>query len=92
MIYVALLPIVDADKSARTQPAHLAYINRLYLEGNVVMAGPFADGLSGMVLYRADSEEEARRLAEHDPFVLEGARTLELRAWNALDFPLPESH
>ncbi|SDN51444.1 hypothetical protein SAMN04487897_10327 [Paenibacillus sp. yr247] len=92
MIYVAQLPIVDTEKSSRLEPVHLAYINRLYREGKVVMAGPFADGLSGMVLYRAESEEEARRLAEHDPFVLEGARTLELRAWQPLDFPLPESH
>jgi len=41
-----------------------------------------------MVIYRAESPEEARRLAEADPVVAEGARTLELREWNPLQFPL----
>lgn len=91
MIYVALLTIIDADKNTLHRPAHLAYINRLFKEGKVVMAGPFADGLGGMVVYSTDSEEEARLLAERDPVVAEGARTLELRAWKPLDFPLPDT-
>jgi uncharacterized protein YciI len=91
MIYVAMLTIVDADKNAKHRPAHLAYINRLFKEGKVVMAGPFADGRGGMVLYRTESEEEARRLAEQDPEVAEGARTLELREWKPLDFPLADT-
>jgi uncharacterized protein YciI len=40
------------------------------------------------VIYRADSLEEAKRLAEADPVVAQGARTLELREWSPLQFPL----
>jgi hypothetical protein len=88
MHYVAILTIVDAELNAKVRPAHLEYINRLYKENKVVMAGPFTDGKGGMVIYRAESPEEARRLAEADPVVAEGARTLELREWNPLQFPL----
>jgi hypothetical protein len=88
MLYVALLPIVDADLNAKVRPAHLEYLDKLYKENKVVMAGPFTDKKGGMVIYRADSLEEAKRLAEADPAVAEGARTLELREWSPLEFPL----
>ncbi|PYI51036.1 YciI family protein [Paenibacillus flagellatus] len=88
MHYVALLTIVDADLNAKVRPAHLDYLDKLYKENKVVMAGPFADKKGGMVIYRADSAEEAQKLAEADPVVAEGARTLELREWNPLQFPL----
>lgn len=88
MYYVALLTIIDANLNAKVRPAHLEYVNRLYKENKVLMAGPFTDGKGGMVIYRADSFEEAKRLAEADPVVAEGARTLELREWNPLQFPL----
>lgn len=43
------------------------------------MAGPFPDHRGGMVVLRAASEEEARAIAEADPFVSSGAETYELR-------------
>ncbi|UFJ40021.1 YciI family protein [Brevibacillus humidisoli] len=88
MLYVAMLTIVDHEVNAQVRPAHLEYINQLFLQNKVVMAGPFTDQRGGMVIYRADSLEEARELAEADPVVLKGARTLELREWNPLSFPL----
>jgi len=86
--YVAVLTIVDAELNAKIRPDHLAYLDNLYRENKVWMAGGFADGKGGMVIYRADSWEEAKKLAEADPVVAQGARTLELREWKPLDFPL----
>ncbi|MBD2862577.1 YciI family protein [Paenibacillus oceani] len=88
MHYVALLTIIDQELNAKVRPAHLDYLDKLYKENKVVMAGPFTDKKGGMVIYCADSPEEAQALAEADPVVAEGARTLELREWNALSFPL----
>ncbi|MGE5704224.1 MAG: YciI family protein [Clostridia bacterium] len=88
MLYVAILPIVDQELNAKVRPAHLEYINELYHKGQVIMAGPFTDKRGGMVIYKADSWEEAQRLAEADPVVVQGARTLELREWSALELPL----
>lgn len=88
MLYVAMLAIVDQEKNQQIRPAHLEYIDDLYKQGKVVMAGPFTDKKGGMVIYKADSYDEALKLAEADPVVAEGARTLELREWSPLEFPL----
>ena len=88
MRYVALLTIVDPELNQKIRPAHLAYISGLYRQGKVVMAGPFVDGRGGLVMYDCDSEEEAQQLAQADPVVAEGARTLELLAWNQLKLPV----
>lgn len=88
MLYAAFLPIVDQELNAKVRPAHLEYLNELYKKGKVFMAGPFTDKQGGLVLYKAESLEEARKLAEADPVVIEGARTLELREWSPLELPL----
>lgn len=88
MLYVALLTIIDEEINTKIRPAHLKYIDELFKLGKVVMAGPFTDKEGGMVIYRADSYEEAKKLAKEDPVVIEKARTLELREWNPLSFPL----
>ena len=90
MLYVALLTIIDEDINTRSRPAHLQYIDGLYRQEKVVYAGPFTDGKGGMVIYRADSYEEAKKMAEEDPVVIEKARSLELREWNPLSFPLSQ--
>jgi len=88
MLYVAFLRIIDQELNAKIRPAHLEYVNELYKEGKVFMAGPFTDKEAGLVIYKAESLEEARKLAEADPVVVEGARTLELREWSPLELPL----
>ncbi|WP_400162338.1 YciI family protein [Brevibacillus sp. TJ4] len=88
MLYVAMLHIVDEEKNQKFRPAHLEYINELYKQGKVVMAGPFTDKKGGMAIYKADSYEEAYKMAAADPVIVEGARTLEVREWSPLDFPL----
>lgn len=88
MKFVALLTIVDPVGNQRHRPAHLDYLNQLFKQGKVVEAGPFADGAGGLVIYDCVDEDEAMRLAQADPVVSTGVRTLVLRAWNPLSLPL----
>lgn len=88
MKYVALLTIIDQEKNKVYRPAHLDYVNRLYKEGKVFAIGPFTDGKGGMVIYETDTYEKAVVLAEQDPVVVEGARTVVVREWNALQLPM----
>lgn len=88
MIYVAMLTIIDHELNAQVRPAHLEYLDALYKQGKVVMAGPFTDKKGGMVLYKAETYEAAQQLAEADPVIVHKARTLDLREWNALSFPI----
>ena len=81
MFAAATLLMKDPELSRQHRPAHLAYLAALKAEGKVWANGPFGDGAGGLVIYRAPSLEEARALAEADPLVRTGARSLSLHAW-----------
>jgi uncharacterized protein YciI len=51
---------------------HREYIKHLFEQGKVVMSGDAPDGTVGLVLYRVDSAEEARRYFYNDPVVIAG--------------------
>lgn len=84
MYAVALITMKDVDLNAQHRPAHLEYLARLKREGKVWVSGPFPDQSGGMVVYRADDLASARALAEADPLVSSGARTLTLYPWQPL--------
>ena len=51
---------------------HREYIKHLFEQGKIVMSGEAHDGTVGIVLYRVDSAEEARRYFYNDPAVIAG--------------------
>ncbi|EAQ64289.1 hypothetical protein MED121_19469 [Marinomonas sp. MED121] len=66
---------------------HLAYQAKQEAEGKLMFAGPLSD-LSGeymegagMIIYRTQTLDEARKIADQDPMHLHGARTYSLRRW-----------
>lgn len=79
--YVAILEMLDSEKNKTLRPAHLEYLQKVKEEGKIFAMGPFADGSGGMVIYLAESYEEAKTLAEQDPYVREKVRRLDLREW-----------
>lgn len=81
--FAAILYMLDAEKNQEYRPQHLEYLAQLENQGKVIAKGPFLDGAGGLVIYQAESLEEAKELAEKDPFVVLGARRLELHEWNA---------
>lgn len=79
--YAAILDMIDESKNQTYRPHHLEYLDKLKDQGKVYLKGPFKDGSGGMVIYIADSFEEAEQLAKSDPYVVEGVRSLNLREW-----------
>ena len=69
----------------KLQSEHLAHIGRMAETGKLLVAGPFTDNgdLRGMLIFRVDSPEEARTLAEQDPAVKAGRLILEWHTWFA---------
>ena len=57
---------------------HVEHIRKLDLDGNLVVCGPFLTRYGAVKVLRASSMEEARELAEADPFIREGVETYEL--------------
>jgi len=80
--YAAFLRMKDLEKSQSYRPQHLDFLVENEKAGRIFARGKFADNSGGLVIYRADSLEEARKTAEIDPYILCGARELELHEWD----------
>ncbi len=51
---------------------HIEYVRNLSAQGNIALSGAAVDGSVGVVIYRVDSADEARRLFYNDPAVIAG--------------------
>lgn len=72
----------EVDEQARR--AHYARLQAAAEEGRVILAGRSQDGIGpAIVIFRAESEEEARRFMEEDPFVAEGRFRASLHPFRA---------
>ncbi len=58
---------------------HVEHLKKLDENDQLVLCGPFTDFDGGIVIIRAESIEEAKIIAESDPFIAEGFSTYELR-------------
>ncbi|GAA0322399.1 hypothetical protein GCM10008967_11110 [Bacillus carboniphilus] len=79
--FAAFLHMEKPELNQTYRPDHLEYLENLKEQGKVFLKGPFTDGSGGLVIYEADSFEEAKELAENDPYVKLGVRRLDLREW-----------
>lgn len=90
-LYVVLSkPAVAPDKLQPFLSAHLEYMIGLERHGHVFASGPLADGAgpptgAGLTVLRARDLNEARILAEGDPFFVNGLRTFELKEWTVME-------
>ena len=76
---------------------HMANIVRLAKEGRLALAGPFEDskeGWRGLFVFAVDSVDEARKLAETDPVIVNGEMVAEYHPWyaSAAVMQIPELH
>ncbi|MHB1006468.1 MAG: YciI family protein [Chloroflexota bacterium] len=80
---------VGPDYVERRQPhreAHLSRLRGLHDEGKVLLGGAWADPADGaLIIYRAESRDEARRLIDEDPYFQAGLwPEVILREWNVV--------
>lgn len=80
-------PAGSPEKVRAVLPEHLAYQAEQEAAGNLFLAGPMSDETGdqmqgvGLIIYRAESLNAARSLAENDPMHSKGARSFTLRRW-----------
>jgi len=75
----------DLDARARVRPDHLSFLQSLYENGTVVLAGPVGDGSGAMMVLKVGSEEEAARVIRTDPYTAAGVGVDHvLRPWNVV--------
>jgi hypothetical protein len=89
--YVVLSkPAVTPDKLQPYLSAHLEYMIGLEKRGLVFASRPLADGEGpptgqGLTVLRAKDADEARALAEADPFFINGVRSFEIKEWTVME-------
>lgn len=90
---MALFAFLCTDKPGHlqvrmdTRPAHVEHLNALNEKGILKMAGPFLDGEGkpngSLVIVETDTIEEARALADADPYTKAGLfQSVEVKAYN----------
>ena len=65
-------------EEADTMDRHFAYLQALQAENRLDLAGPCLDGAFGVVILRAQSDEDARDLMANDPAVRAGIMQADL--------------
>jgi uncharacterized protein len=78
--FAAFLKMQDVEKNRDLRPQHLAFLDAN--RANIFARGPFKDGAGGLVIYTAETLDEAAALAAADPYVVQGARSLEIHEWD----------
>jgi uncharacterized protein YciI len=70
-------------KSVKEQPLleHGRYMQSLYLQGVLKLAGPFSDNAGGAVVFEAQNDREANAVVAADPAVTSHIFLYELHPW-----------
>jgi uncharacterized protein YciI len=90
-LYVVISrPNCSAEQLKAVLPRHLEYMISLEKQDLVFASGPLTadDGSmrgDGLTILRAASLDEARKIAEADPFYRDGLRGFEVREWTVME-------
>jgi uncharacterized protein YciI len=77
--------IPDPQKVQSVRPLHRQYAQGLAGQGKIVIVGPFSDGAGAIIVYEAESLEQAAALAANDPYAKSGVWTkYEIHPWEII--------
>ena len=79
--FAAFLKMKDEIKSKKHRQAHLDFIEDMVGQNHLFSYGRLTDGSGGLLIYQAESLEQATDLANLDPYVELGARELSIHEW-----------
>jgi uncharacterized protein YciI len=84
MKYAAIIEYIpDAEKVQSVRPVHREYLGKLRERGKLAAAGPFPDGSGALIIYDAETAEDAEALLREDPFNQNGVFvSWVIRPWN----------
>ena len=82
-MYVMTAKLVNMLKAVPAATQYPAWLERLKNEGKFIAAGKWSDNSGGMLIFRADSLEEAANLVKDDPLVKNQAVQHEVKEWDA---------
>jgi uncharacterized protein YciI len=75
----------DKAKVEATRPVHRLYLQSLLAQGKLAATGPFTDDSGALIVYEAESAEQAEALLKADPFHAAGVfLSWRLRPWRVV--------
>jgi len=75
----------DKAKVDAIRPVHRQYLNKLKLEGKLAISGPFTDDYGALIVYEAETAEQAESYLKGDPFHANGIfLQWQIRPWNVV--------
>ncbi|BEP29420.1 YciI family protein [Helicovermis profundi] len=81
--YVGIFEMLDKNKDKEILDIHIDFLNKNIEKGNIYAKGPFLDHSGGLVIYKMNSFEEAKKLAESDPAIVNKTRKLIFKEWKS---------
>jgi uncharacterized protein len=82
MKFATVFQYGNQDQIAGTRPSHREYLGQLRDQGKIVASGPFEDDSGALIIYEADTQEEAEALIEADPFRAAGVfQSYTIKPW-----------
>lgn len=81
--FVAILETIDKKKDAEILEVHKAYLQKNIELGKIFAKGPFTDHTGGLIIYKADTYEEALEVAKNDPVILNKTRKMIFKEWKS---------
>jgi uncharacterized protein YciI len=78
---VILLPIGLAALTSDVIARHAEHLQELDEAGKLLLAGPFIDHPTGMLVLQVASKAEVKLLMDEDPLIREGFKNYEIRTW-----------
>ena len=81
--FIRYVILLNDDKNKPTTreavKAHVQHLKILDKNKQLVLCGPFTNYAGGMVIVKATNLDQAKQIAENDPFVKDGFRSYEVR-------------
>jgi len=82
-MYVMMAKLNNMLKAMTAGTQYPAWIQKLKDDGRFVAAGKWSDNSGGLLIFRAESLEEAMQVVKDDPLVKNNAVNHEVKEWDA---------
>jgi uncharacterized protein YciI len=83
-IYYVVILQTPSEPKALTNEAiakHAQHLRELDGDEKLVLAGPFIDDASGLLVLRANNKDDIKSIMDQDPLIQGGFRSYEVRTW-----------
>ena len=81
--YVVILQPPGEPRELTTEAIakHAQHLRELDVDEKLVLAGPFMDHPSGLLVLRSNNKDEIKSIMDQDPLIRGGFRSYEVRTW-----------